>query len=77
MKTPIEQVIAATFGISPGAVTDTLEFNAIPEWDSLNHVNLMLALESEYSIEVDEERMIELTNVRAIRDFLNEEGVSS
>ncbi len=75
--TPVEQVVAATLGISSGAVTDALEFNSIPEWDSLNHVNLMLALESAYGVEIDEDRMIELTNVRAIRDFVGTEIVSS
>ncbi len=75
--TPVEQVVAATFSISPGIVADTLAFNDIPEWDSLNHVNLMLALEAEYNVEIDEELMVELINVRAIREFLKGKGFSA
>ena len=66
----LEDVIAGTFRISPAAVTDSLEFNAIPEWDSLNHVELMLALETAYDVAIDEDDMVELTSVKAIRAFL-------
>jgi acyl carrier protein len=67
---PIEEVIATAFRISPSAVTDGLAFNAIPEWDSLAHVDLMLTLEATYGVSIDEDRMVELTSVRAIREFL-------
>ena len=70
MSKPIEEVIASTFRISPSGVTDALAFHAIPEWDSLAHMELMLALEAEYGVSIDEDRMIELTSVRKIREFL-------
>ncbi|HEV7365957.1 MAG TPA: acyl carrier protein [Gemmatimonadales bacterium] len=72
MSKPIEAVIAETFRISPAAVLDTLAFNAIPEWDSLAHMDLMLALEAAYGVTIDEDRMLELTSVRAIREFLRD-----
>jgi len=67
---PIEEIIASTFHISPSGVTDALAFNAIPQWDSLAHVELMLALEAAYGVSIDEDCMIELTSVRKIREFL-------
>jgi citrate synthase len=70
LSKPIEEVVASTFRISPARVTDALAFNAIPEWDSLAHMDLMLALEAEYGVSIDEDRMIELTSVEAIREFL-------
>jgi citrate synthase len=73
---PLEEVIAGTFRISPTKVTDGLAFNAIPEWDSLAHMDLMLALESAYGVSIDEDRMIELISVDAIRRFLKD-GSSS
>jgi citrate synthase len=69
---PLEEVIAGTFRISPTKVTDALAFNAIPEWDSLAHMELMLALESAYGVSIDEDRMIELISVTAIRRFLKD-----
>jgi citrate synthase len=69
---PIEELIADTFRISRSAVVDTLSFNAIPEWDSLAHMDLMLALEATYGVTIDEDRMLELTSVGAIREFLRD-----
>jgi citrate synthase len=68
----LEEVIAGTFRISPAKVTDALAFNAIPEWDSLAHMELMLALEAAYGVSIDEDHMIELTSVGAIRSFLKD-----
>jgi citrate synthase len=66
----VEQVIAETLGVRVDSVTDGLEFQQIPEWDSLNHVNLMLALEKEYDVEIDAEGIVSLTSVPAIRTFV-------
>lgn len=76
MAKPLEEVIAGTLRINPTKVTDALAFNAIPEWDSLAHMDLMLALESAYGVSIDEDRMIELISVDAIRRFLRD-GSSS
>ena len=65
-------LVANTLGIPVDTVTDELAFSQVAEWDSLNHVNLMLALEKSLQTEIDEERMIQLTSVRAIRDFVAE-----
>ena len=65
----LTDLIAATFGIEPSRVHDELEYDSIPEWDSLNHVNLMLALEQHTGRTIDEDTMVELTSVAAIRAF--------
>ena len=65
----ISRLVASTLGIPVERVTDDLAFSQVAEWDSLNHVNLMLALEAALDTEIDEDRMVELTTIRAIRDF--------
>ncbi len=72
MATPLEEVIAGALRIRRTKVTDALAFNAIPEWDSLAHMELMLALESAYGVSIDEDQMIELISVGAIRRFLKD-----
>ena len=67
---PVVQVIAEQLRVPEARIRDELAYGAIPEWDSLNHVNLMVALEAEYGVTVDEDRMVELTTVRAIRTFV-------
>ncbi len=66
----VTDVIAEQLRLPVSRVREDLRFGGVPEWDSLNHVNLMLALEKEYGVTVDEERMVELTSVGAIRSFL-------
>ena len=48
---------------------------SVESWDSLAHVSLMLALESEFGISIDIADQIELTSVPAIRLYLEERGV--
>jgi citrate synthase len=70
MPERLEEVMAEALHVSPSVVTDTLAVNSIPQWDSLAHVELMIALERAYDVSIDESRMLELVSVRAIREFL-------
>ena len=72
--TSIEALIASTLGISIDRAVDHLAFAEIPEWDSLNHVNLMTALEVAYSLEIDEDLMVELVSVADIRALVTRSG---
>ena len=67
---PVSDLIAEQLRVPAARVRDDLAFGAIPEWDSLNHVNLMTALEREYGVVIDEDLMVELIDVRAIRSFV-------
>ena len=65
----LDQLVADTLGIPVQSVRDDLAFSEVAEWDSLNHVNLMVALEQLLQTEIDEDLMVQLTSVRAIREF--------
>jgi citrate synthase len=69
MSDVVVGVVARTLGIPEQSVVDDLAYAAIPQWDSLNHVNLMVALEQAFETEIDENLMVELTTVKAIRAF--------
>lgn len=75
--TPIESVIARVLRIDPDLVTDDLAYHAIPQWDSLQHVALMLALEKELGIEIDSDMTLQLTSVVAIRAFAEKRAVAA
>lgn len=72
MTDTIDAIIAETLKIPADQVSDDLEYGSIEGWDSLSHVNLMLKLEALYDLEIDEDTMIELTTVRAIKNFIQE-----
>ncbi len=70
----VERLVADTLGIPEAAVTSELEYQATPEWHSLGHVALMVALEREYGVHIDDEAMLELRSVAAIRAFVAGDG---
>ncbi len=65
----IDRLIARTLGIDEDRVSDDLEYQSVREWDSLGHVTLMVALEQELGVTVDDELMLTLRSVPAIREF--------
>lgn len=74
MSNDIDDLIATALKIPRDKLSDDLEYGSIQEWDSLSHVNLMLRLESTYDLEIDEDTMVELITVRAIKDFVREQA---
>lgn len=59
LGTPIEQLDGAS---SP----DTVE-----SWDSLNHMNLVLALEEEFGVQFSDDQIVELLSIDAMVDALS------
>ena len=46
-----------------------------PSWDSLAHVSLMAAIESEFSLTIDITDSLELTSFAAVALYLEEQGL--
>lgn len=70
----VDRVIGEALKIDGSLVRDDLSYGDVPEWDSLNHVDLMLRLEEDFGVEIGEDEMLELTSVRAIRAFVESRG---
>jgi acyl carrier protein len=52
-------------------VTDNTTAAEIEAWDSLAHINLMYALESEFEIQFSDEQLTSFHNVGELRRFLS------
>ena len=48
----------------------------VEKWDSLNHLNLVLALEEAFDISFTEEQTIEILNYPLIKMVLQDHGVT-
>ncbi len=72
MDVSLESLIAGALKISESQVTEELEFQAILEWDSLGHMEIMLALEQALDKEIEPDLIVELASVPSIRKFLEE-----
>jgi len=58
------EIIGDALGQSPVAVDATPE--TIEEWDSIAHLNIVLALEAEFGVTFDPDEIPELVSPRAI-----------
>ncbi len=52
--------------VSMESTSDTIE-----EWDSLHHINLVLALEEEFNVRFTPEQISQLITIRKIVEILN------
>jgi len=66
MEDRIRNVMAAIFGISPNQISDDASPHDIKHWDSLKHMNLVLALEDEFDIRFEESEIPSLVNFKII-----------
>ena len=67
-----ERLERAVLDLPPEMDVTGAEQAAIGTWDSLAHVSLMLALESEFGISIDVTDQVRLTSYGAIHDWLAE-----
>jgi acyl carrier protein len=54
------------FQVQPGDVNPETQFGELPQWDSMGHMDLMVALESKYGIEISAESISQLISIPAI-----------
>jgi acyl carrier protein len=66
----IRNIVAATFGVPIASVTVESGNHSIMEWDSMNHLHLIVALEAEFGVSFEPEQAVELIDVQAIHRAL-------
>jgi len=59
-------VFAEIFHAQPGDVRTDAQFGELPQWDSMGHMDLMVALETKYGIEISAETISQLISIPAI-----------
>jgi acyl carrier protein len=68
----VREVIASVFSLAPGELPARLEPDTVPGWSSLRQVQLMLALEKEFGVEVDPTVIPDLVTEQAIVSYVLE-----
>ena len=70
----LRNIVADILEISPDEVTPDLSSASVETWDSFRHLQLILALESEFSVQFDPLHIPELTTVAKIEAVLEQKG---
>lgn len=66
LKERIRDVMSIVFEIEKEQIKDNSEPGLIENWDSLRHMNLIVALEEEFGIIFTDDEMTELLNMELI-----------
>lgn len=62
----ISEIAASVFDVSPDVVRETADLERLESWDSLHQLNLMLALEESFGIELSPDDLGELRHLVTI-----------
>jgi len=71
----LKEIVISVLQLPADADITRVSQLSVETWDSLAHVSLMLAIESEFAVSIDITDQIALTSVPAIRLYLEERGV--
>jgi acyl carrier protein len=66
----LAHVFAETLGIDIDTVIDSLQYNSIPEWDSVNHMALVVAIDAEFDITMDTDDVIDMSSFGKAKELL-------
>ena len=66
----LHRVISDVLGVPVEHISDKSSPDNIDKWDSLTHINLIIAIESEFNISLTPEDTMDMLSVKLIRIIL-------
>jgi len=72
----LRDILADVLEISPDEVTPETGVETVDNWDSFRHLQAILAIEGEYGVQFDPQRIAELTTVALIQAELETKGAT-
>lgn len=76
IREKVKRIMAATFHIPAARIPDDANPQNVAAWDSLGHIELMLALEMELGVPLPTETIIDLVSLEAIEGFLRDHATA-
>ncbi|MEO0794232.1 MAG: acyl carrier protein [Verrucomicrobiota bacterium] len=71
MKEKLRTVVIEQLKIDPSVYSEDLGAGDIPEWDSLAHMNLIMAVEREFKVTFDVADAVDLETIGDFEDALS------
>ena len=66
----LKDVISNVLGVSLEEINDDSSPDSLDKWDSLSHIKLVMAIESEFEVELSPEDSMDMLSVKLIRMIL-------
>ena len=70
-----KKTFVKSLSIEESNLKDNLEYNEIPEWDSIGHMTLMSGLEEEFNISIETEDIVDFSSFKKGIEILNKYNV--
>jgi acyl carrier protein len=68
----LRQVMATVLRIPVESINENTSMDDVESWDSLKHMNLVLALEDEFKVSIPDEDAANITSYQLIKVVLDE-----
>lgn len=70
----LKEVMATVLGVPAASISEATSMDTIAAWDSIKHMNLVLALEEEFGISIPDGDAANITSYPLIKLVLNEQS---
>jgi acyl carrier protein len=74
-ETLLKNTVAAVMGVNPDDINDASSMDNLHEWDSVKHLNLVLAIEEVFGVSMTEEQSLEMLSFLLIKLVLSEHNI--
>jgi acyl carrier protein len=71
----LRRIFAEALNIKIETVKDDLEYNSIPEWDSVAHMSLVAAIDNGFEIMLDTDDVIDMSSFGKAKEILKKYDV--
>lgn len=68
----LRELMASVLRVPAQSITQDTSMDNVPSWDSLKHMNLVLALEEEFKVSIPDEDAANITSYALIKLVLDE-----
>ena len=75
-KEKLVEAYTEGLGIKPDQVVDTLEYQSIPQWDSISHMVLVSEIEDIFDVELDTDDVIDMSSVKIAKEILGKYDIT-
>lgn len=71
MEQQLNKIMSAVFNVKEGDIDDHSSMDSIGQWDSLKHMELIIAIEEHYGITFPAHEIVRMTTVENIKQVLS------
>ena len=69
------QVFSDALDLDKSIIEDKLEYNTIPEWDSIGHMTLIAAIDDSFDIMLETDDIIDMSTFAKAKKIISKHGI--